>query len=123
LTAGGARSSHNVFLTVLVEQGIPGAVLFLGFIYWTTKALRRLKAETATRTPTEEQKTRAVQAAAVGGALTIVLAAGMFADFSKCEVQIWMIALLAALLQPVGVGQAVLARSSPYSSASASSAR
>lgn len=99
--SGGGRSSHNVVLTVLVEQGIPGVILFFGFIYWTGKTLRRLKKETATRNPTDEQKTRAVHAAAVGGALTVVLIAGMFADFSKCEVQVWMLALLGALLQPV----------------------
>jgi hypothetical protein len=100
MSFGGGRSSHNVLLTVLVEQGIPGVILFLGFIYWTGKSLRRLKKETATRNPTDKQKTRAVHAAAVGGALTVVLVAGVFADFSKCEVQVWMIALLAALLQP-----------------------
>jgi O-antigen ligase len=125
MTEGGARSSHNVFLTVLVEQGIPGVILLLGFIYWTGKTLRRLKAETATRNPTDEQKTRAVHAAAVGGALTVVLVAGVFADFSKCEVQVWMIALLAALLQPAAAGVPVVVpeKPSPQPRATAGSTR
>ena len=99
--AGGARSSHNVFLTVLVEQGIPGVIISVMLIAWTAKTLRRLKRETATRTSTPEQNTRAVLAAAIGGGLTVVLIAGQFADFSKCEVQVWLMAMLASLIQPV----------------------
>jgi O-antigen ligase len=100
MTNAGVRSSHNVFLTILVEQGIPGVIIFVVFIVWTGKALRKLKRETATPNPTPEQVTRAVHAAALGGSLVVVLIAGIFADFSKCEVQVWMMALLAALLQP-----------------------
>ena len=107
MTSAGVRSSHNVFLTTLVEQGIPGVILWFGFIGWTGASLRRLKRETATPNPTDEQKTRAVHAAAIGGALTVVLVAGVFADFSKCEVQIWMIALLASLVQPVAAATAI----------------
>jgi len=44
----------------------------------------------------------AVHAAAVGGALMVVFVGGFFADFSKCEVQIWMFALLAVLEQRIG---------------------
>jgi O-antigen ligase len=104
---GGARSSHNVFLTVLVEQGIPGAVLFICVIVWTGQTLRRLKRETAVPSPSPEQVTRAVHAAAIGGGLTVVLIAGLFADFSKCEVQIWLMALLASLLQPASATAAI----------------
>jgi hypothetical protein len=39
LTSGGtARSSHNVFLTVLVEQGIPGIIMFFILIGWVLSA-------------------------------------------------------------------------------------
>lgn len=107
MTSAGVRSSHNVFLTILVEQGIPGVVIFVIFIGWTGNMLRKLKRETATPNPTDEQITRAVHAAAVGGSLTVVLIAGIFADFSKCEVQVWMMALLAALLQPTAAKAAV----------------
>jgi hypothetical protein len=100
MTSAGVRSSHNVFLTTLVEQGIPGVILWFGFIGYTGLTLRRLKKHTAVRDPTSQLVTLAVHAAAVGGALAVVLIGGMFADFSKCEVQIWMIALLAALTQP-----------------------
>jgi len=102
LATAGVRSSHNAFLTVLVEQGVPGAIIFVWIVVWTGTALRKLKRETAVRTPTPEQVTRAVHAAAIGGGLMVVLIAGMFADFSKCEVQVWLMALLASLLQPAG---------------------
>jgi hypothetical protein len=104
---GGARSSHNVFLTLLVEQGVPGAVLFICVIVWTGQTLRRLKRETAVPSPTPEQVTRAVHAAAIGGGLTVVLIAGNFADFSKCEVQVWLMALLASLLQPASAAAVI----------------
>ena len=97
-------------------------VIFVMIIVRTGRKLRELKRITATPNPTPEQNTLAVHAAAVGAALTVVLIGGMFADFSKCEVQIWMIALLAALTQraslavapapeplasPVGLGRRV----------------
>lgn len=113
MTGAGVRSSHNVFLTVLVEQGIPGTIIFISFIFWTGGALRRLKRETAVPKPTPEQITRAVHAAAIGGALTVVLIAGIFADFSKCEVQIWMMALLASLLQQPAAAKVPAVASAP----------
>jgi O-antigen ligase len=96
LTATGARSSHNTFMTVLVEQGIPGAILFAMMVGWTANTLRKVA-----RTGHAAQNTmRNVHAAAIGGALTVVFIGGMFADFAQVEVQIWMFALLAALIQP-----------------------
>ena len=95
LTAGGARSSHNSFMTVLVEQGIPGVVLMLAMLAWTAGVLRKSVNARSER----DQVERAIQAGAIGGALMVVFVAGMFADFSKCEVQIWMLALLASLTQ------------------------
>jgi O-antigen ligase len=93
LTAGGARSSHNAFMTVLVEQGIPGAILFLFMVIALVLMLRR-----SDRAAEAAGKLDAgVLNAAIGGSLMVVFIGGMFADFSKCEVQIWMFALLASL--------------------------
>ncbi len=94
MSEDGSRASHNVFMTLLVEEGIPGAISFFAMIWWAATTLKRLA-----RTPRAgaEQLTRAVQAAAIGGALTVVLVAGVFADFSQAEVQVWMLAALAAL--------------------------
>lgn len=95
----GGRSSHNVLMTLLVEQGIPGVVIFLVSIVWVTRTLKRLRTEGLLHSANADSTLRMVHAAAIGGALTVVLIAGMFADFSKCEVQIWMAALLASLVQ------------------------
>ena len=93
LSSSGGRSSHNVFMTVLVEQGIPGIIMFFGMIGWTAMTLFRLKKAFSGPLYAES----AVLNAAIGGALTVVIVAGMFADFAHCEVQIWMFALLARL--------------------------
>jgi O-antigen ligase len=113
LTAEGSRSSHNAFMTVLVEQGIPGAVMFLLMVGWTALTLRKVPRYSSS----PYQIDRAVYGAAVGGALTVVLVGGLFADFSKAEVQIWMLALLAGLTQPqtAPVGQAAVTEEVPAS--------
>ena len=95
LTQGGARSSHNAFMTVLVEQGIPGAIMFVMMALWVLRSLRAMKQQ-ATQLGNSQT---AIHAGAIGGALVVVLVGGVFADFSKCEVQIWMFALLAAITQ------------------------
>jgi hypothetical protein len=93
LTAGGARSSHNSTLTVLVEQGIPGIIMMGLLIAWVGRTLLTTKKAFRKNANAEA----GVVVAAVGGALTVVIISGQFADFSKCEVQIWMLALLAAM--------------------------
>lgn len=94
LTAGGARSSHNSALTVLVEQGIPGMLLFVAIALWSLRVMLKLRRETNAGSLDIEA---GIANAGVGAALTVILVAGIFADFSKCEVQIWMFALLASL--------------------------
>jgi len=37
--SGSARASHNTFLTTLVEQGIPGAILYIWLTCWTLLAM------------------------------------------------------------------------------------
>jgi hypothetical protein len=113
MTTSGVRSSHNVFLTILVEQGVPGAIVFVCILVWTGRTLRRLKRETAVPNPTPDQITRAVHAAAIGGGLMVILIAGVFADFSKCEVQVWLMALLASMLQPASAPAAVAVTPAP----------
>jgi hypothetical protein len=95
LSSTGARSSHNAFMTVLVEQGIPGAIMFLVMVRWVGRSIRAMKR----RALQEQNPWIAIHGGAVGAALLVVLVGGLFADFSKCEVQVWMFALLAAIMQ------------------------
>lgn len=89
----GARSSHNTFMTALVEQGIPGAVMFLWLVGWLVrqvgvlKLLRSEKADSSSILP--------VLAPAAFAACIVVFVAGNFTDYLKTEVQIWMLAILA----------------------------
>jgi O-antigen ligase len=86
-----ARASHNTFLTALVEQGIPGAIVYLALLAWGVLVVGRLRSAHGAAQPRET---------AYGGApavaLTVVLVAGLFTDYLMAEVQIWMLALLVA---------------------------
>ena len=90
--ANGARSSHNTTMTVLVEQGIPGAVMFVVFIVWCRKASRRIASRRGSLSSTS-----ASQLASISAALLSVLIAGMFVDCMLVEVQFWLLAMLASM--------------------------
>jgi O-antigen ligase len=92
LTQGG-RSSHNTLMTVLVEQGIVGTVIYLAIIVWSAVRLKRLKALDRVQLPTSLGFYRA----AIGGALVSLFVAGQFADLLRLEVAIWCLVLLVAV--------------------------
>ena len=90
----GARSSHNTLLSVLVEQGVPGLILYACLLISVFRQLRRLKSLDAQGLP----ETLGTYRAALLGSLTCVLAAGLFTDYLIAEVFVWCLALAAALL-------------------------
>jgi O-antigen ligase len=91
----GQRSSHNTFMSAFVEQGIPGAVMWLWLWLWIALALRRAKERGTDADATE----RATLAAAIGGGLAMVFVAGQFVDYLKVEIQLWLLVLLVVVLQ------------------------
>ncbi len=91
---GPARSSHNTFMTMLVEQGIPGVIAYAWLCLWGARTVLRLRALQRAGTPVE---TTAPAIAAVGG-MAVVWTAGQFADYLLAEVQIWLFAVLAISL-------------------------
>ncbi|MGH8264728.1 MAG: O-antigen ligase family protein [Steroidobacteraceae bacterium] len=91
----GARSSHNSYMSALVEQGIPGAIVFLGFPVWVLRSVGVFKRHQ--KVAANAKSHLLIYAPATIGALVVVFVAGMFTDYIKTEVQIWMFALLAAL--------------------------
>ena len=95
LSSDGGRSSHNTFLTALVEQGIPGAILYLGFVVWGWRSIRRLRQMSRIA----ELETLTAYGAVAAAGLTVVLVAGIFEDLLKTEVQIWLAALLCSIFQ------------------------
>jgi O-Antigen ligase. len=94
----GQRSSHNTFMSALVEQGVIGGFLFLSLWWWVLRSAMRLKRTYAVNEQSAERVEIAVLVAAVAGALAAVFVAGQFVDYLKAEVQIWCMVLLACLL-------------------------
>lgn len=91
----GARSSHNTFFTVLVEQGLPGILMYLLLVAWTALKIRKLNRwQKATR-----EKQLSIYIAIVACSLTALLSAGQFADYLKHEVMIWMFVIFAVVLR------------------------
>lgn len=88
-----ARSSHNTVMTVLVDQGIPGIILFAILFVVIFKMLRSLKSLDRAGLPFRQGVFRAM----IGGVLCTIIGAGMFAQYFKAEVLIWSLTLLAIL--------------------------
>jgi O-antigen ligase len=102
LTGGGsddeaARSSHNTFMTTLVEQGIPGAILFICLLFWLFNSMLRIRR--ASRAGADPIVVTCATACAAG--LVAVMMAGIAADYLMAEVQFWLLAALVAALQLV----------------------
>lgn len=91
---GGARSSHNTFMTTLVEQGFPGAMIFLWLTLWTPLAMLRLRRLESTH----GDPNLTTLSASIVGALTVVFVAGNTADFLLAEVQFWLFAILVSIM-------------------------
>ena len=110
------RSSHNTFMTALVEQGILGAVLYVWLCVWAVVIVGRLKSLQRRRVSVEQTG----PAIACCAGLAVVWTAGHFTDYAQTEVQIWLFALLAASLEQLrlattraGAGLSMLNRAEP----------
>jgi hypothetical protein len=89
----GRRSSHNTFLTMLVEQGIPGAILYLGMAMWIVSFLRSASRPLAT-SPSEAR----LLIPAVAGSLVAILVGDLFVQYPKFEIRFWFLTLGMVLL-------------------------
>jgi O-antigen ligase len=90
----GARSSHNTFMSVWVEQGIPGVILVLALGAWILRSIGKLRRHNADASNTAT----AMQGAAAVAGLAVVIIAGLFTDYLKAEVQVWLLAVLATII-------------------------
>lgn len=91
------RSSHNTFLSVLVEQGVPGAIVYFWLCFWGVKVMATLKGLQWRRAPIELSG----PAIACCAGIAVVWTAGHFTDYLLAEVQIWLFALLAASMEHI----------------------
>jgi O-antigen ligase len=93
LARQGSRSSHNTYLTVLSEQGVPGAVLIGALMLWVLKTVWRMR-----DLRHRPDLTRlAGQVAVLAAMLTVSAVGGLGVDYLKAEVQIWGLVLLTVL--------------------------
>jgi O-antigen ligase len=95
-----ARSSHNTFMTLLVEQGVPGALLYVLMLLWIARKLLSLRRQYSAETSFVSQLLPAM--AAILGAITI---GDMFVDYLKFEARLWFLAILMVIVR-----QTVVAR-------------
>jgi hypothetical protein len=84
------RSSHNTFLTALVEQGIIGGIIYASLLLWLVAAVFRSRRFSRS----DRDPELATMVAALIGAIVVVLVAGMSGDNLTKEVQFWLYALL-----------------------------
>jgi hypothetical protein len=93
--APAARSSHSTLLSALVEQGVPGIVIFSALLLWLAKSIKYLKK--CTRPDSGVDGKLVLYGASAAASLVLVFVAGVFTDYLKTEVQIWMFAILALI--------------------------
>lgn len=82
-------SSHNTFLSLLVEQGAVGALFYVGMLGWSWSIVRKLK-----RSVVGRQDSLPLLLPGVVAALSAILVGDLFVDYVKHEARIWLIALL-----------------------------
>jgi len=83
-----ARSSHCTFLTTLVEQGVPGAILYWLAVFWTIKTVLSFK---------KDDVVIYLYVMMMAAGLTNIFVSGIFVDYLKVEIQIYCFAMLASL--------------------------
>jgi hypothetical protein len=91
LALSGRRSSHNTFMAMLVDHGIPGAVLYIALLLWIYKKLKALAPQARSMSGFP-----ATFFPAVAGVLVAITIGDMFSQFPLLEVRVWFVSLLMA---------------------------
>jgi len=87
-----ARSSHSTFITLLVEQGVPGLAIFIALMIWIIRIIFRLRHQMRL----SEGLLTTTYAATVA-TLAAIAVGDLFVDYLKFEARFWFIALLLVL--------------------------
>lgn len=99
-SGGRVRSSHNTFMTLLVEQGVPGAAFYIAMLLWMWVAFHRLW-----RGFSETKSSAATLYPAVASTLLAIAVGDMFVDYLKFEVRIWFVGIVLVLLHWQNTGR------------------
>jgi hypothetical protein len=105
-TERGARSSHNTFMSALVESGVVGALVYIWVLAWGVMVVGRLKTLLRQKVSME----LIAPAVACCAAIAVVWTAGQFTDYLMAEVQFWLLALLAGSLEQIRLATTEQAR-------------
>jgi O-antigen ligase len=89
-----ARSSHNTFMSLLVEQGVLGALMYVLLLFWIARLSLRLR--TRMRRSSGLLPVVYTATVAVLGAITV---GDLFVDYLKFEARVWFLALLMVLVK------------------------
>jgi hypothetical protein len=89
LAEGGIRASHNTFMTMLVDQGIPGAILYIVYVWWTFRVIRRVVPEAKKATGIA-----ATFLPAIIGIMLAIVVGDLFSQFPLLEARVWFLSLL-----------------------------
>jgi O-antigen ligase len=79
----------------LVEQGVPGAALFLALVVWLLATIWRVRGMRRR----EDDPELVMLAAGLCAGLVVVLVAGLATDYLVTEVQFWLFALLVSAMR------------------------
>jgi O-antigen ligase len=90
----GRRSSHNTYLSMLVDHGVPGLAAFVLLLLWVAKSAWRLRTHTI-----RHHDRLALAVAALGGGFAAMFIGDLFVQYPKLEVRFWFIAILLSLLR------------------------
>lgn len=91
----GARASHNSIMSVITDQGIPGIIISAFALLAIITMFRRMRSYAHRG----EDPTIALMGASCCAALVTVWTAGLFTNYLRAEIQIWCLAMLAAITQ------------------------
>jgi O-antigen ligase len=91
-TEAGVRASHNTFMSMLVEHGLPGAAIYLLAAWFIFRQALKVFAESR-----RSAGFVSVMLPAVGGSLAAMFIADQFVPYMRFEVRIWFVCLLFTL--------------------------
>jgi hypothetical protein len=89
----GGRASHNTFMSMLVDHGIPGAALYILMAWWSVSRIHRLR-----RMQASNHGFLAALVPAVGAGLIAILVGDLFVQYVRFEIRFWLISVLMVML-------------------------
>jgi len=88
-----SRSSHNTFMTMLVDHGIPGGIAYVAMTFWALFSLRKLRRAWRGRDDFPAQILPAV-----AGGLIAITVGDLFVQYPKLEIRFWLLTIIMCML-------------------------